>query len=82
MMWPYTEERPQPRWSVDVARDGWLRAVAVSSDGKLIATCGLDQRVRVWSADSGKRLHEFVGHGEDVFTVAFHSDNNSLVTGD
>ncbi|MDA1017760.1 MAG: hypothetical protein O3A00_25290 [Planctomycetota bacterium] len=80
--WSYADQQPQPRWTIDAAHDGWLRAVAVSSDGKLIATCGLDQRVRVWSADSGERLHEFVGHGEDVFTVAFHSDNNSLVTGD
>ena len=80
--WPYAEEKPQAKWTVDSAHDGWIRSVAVSPDGKLLATCGRDQVVRVWSADDGKRLHEFSGQGEDVLAVAFSADGKSVVSGD
>ena len=80
--WLYTEERPNPMWVVNEAHGGWIRAIAVSADGKLVATCGRDQTVRIWSADDGKRLHQFSGHVEDIFAVAFHSDGKSIVSGD
>jgi dipeptidyl aminopeptidase/acylaminoacyl peptidase len=79
---PYAEEQPRPKWTVADAHDGWIHALAISGDGKLLATCGSDRRVRVWSADDGRKLHEFAGHEADVLSIRFHPDGKSLVAGD
>jgi WD40 repeat protein len=79
--WAYGEEKPLAKWSVDNAHDGWIRDLAVSRDGNLVAACGMDRRVRVWSSTDGKRLHEFA-HSEDLFSVAMHPDGKSLIAGD
>lgn len=80
--WSYTKEKPKPIWKVEQAHDGWIREVAVSSDGRLLATCGRDQKVCVWSASDGRRLHELTGHGEDVLRVQFHPQTMKIVSGD
>jgi WD40 repeat protein len=80
--WSLADPEPTTLWSVADAHDGWIRAVATSPDGKLVATCGRDQAVRVWSAVDGAKRLELTGHGEDVFCLAFHPDGRSLVSGD
>ncbi len=80
--WEYAQENPQPIWKVDDAHNGWIRCVAVSADGKTLATCGMDQTVRLWSTQDGTKQQELVGHGEDVFRVLFHPDGKRLLSGD
>jgi WD40 repeat protein len=38
--------------------------------------------VRLWSAADGKPLHTFGDHKADVYSVSFHPDGKSLVSGD
>ncbi len=80
--WPYAEREAKPAWKVEKAHNGWIRDLAVSRDGKLLVTGGLDRVVRVWSATDGKLLHELVGHQEDVYSVAIHPDGAHVVSGD
>ncbi|MCE9608154.1 MAG: hypothetical protein K8U03_24990 [Planctomycetia bacterium] len=80
--WSYTAEGAKPAWNVKTAHDGWIRQLAVSPDGKQLATCGVDQKVCLWSTADGKKLGELLGHGEDVYSVAYHPDGKSLVSGD
>jgi WD40 repeat protein len=79
--WPYAEVAPEPRWVVEHAHDGWLRRIALSSDGTRAATCGSDRSVRVWSVADGARLVEF-RHDVDVMAVRFHPTENAVVAGD
>ncbi|MEO2089961.1 MAG: hypothetical protein ABGY75_10755 [Gemmataceae bacterium] len=79
--WDGAGDDPTPTRVVE-AHDGWVRAVAVSPDGKRVATCGNDQRVRVWSATDGKLLHQFDGHASHVYNVAFHPTEDRLVSAD
>ncbi|HEV3082421.1 MAG TPA: sigma-70 family RNA polymerase sigma factor, partial [Gemmataceae bacterium] len=44
--------------------DNWVRAVAVSPDGRQIATSSLDDTVRVWDTATGKQLFNLAGHGK------------------
>jgi WD40 repeat protein len=69
-------------WKVDNAHDGWVRQLAISPDGDLLASCGIDQKIRLWSTASGSKLHELDGHANDTYSVAFHPNGKSLVSGD
>jgi len=80
--WPYADKEPKPLWAVKEAHDGWIRRLAVSPNGKLLASCGRDQKVRLWSAENGQKQQELTGHGHDIFCVAFHPDGKSLLSGD
>ncbi len=79
--WSYSDEQPKPKWDIEQAHDGWLRDLAVSPDGKQLATCGRDHMLRIWDTATGKKLHELQSP-EDLFCVLWHKSGKSLVTGD
>ena len=72
---------PVVRWSVETGH-GTLRTVAVSGDGKQVATGGGDGVVRLWSVTDGSSIRELRGHTCPVFSTAFHPDGIHLLTGD
>lgn len=80
--WAHADREPNPIKTIRSAHDGWVRDLAVSGDGRLFATCGMDRKVRLWSAEDGRKIHELAEHNADVFAVAFHPDNRSLISGD
>ena len=80
--WAFDQLNPMPTWIQETAHDGWLLDMQVSPDGRTLATCGRDQVVRIWSADDGSLRHELTGHNQDVHCVRFHSDGQTLVSGD
>ena len=41
----------------------WVRAVAVSPDGRFLASSSLDNSVRLWDIASGKEIYKLPGHG-------------------
>lgn len=71
-----------PLWSVENACGSWLRDMAVSGDGRLVAVGGNEPVVRVYAVADGKLLHELRGHEHPVYSVAFSPDGASLVSGD
>lgn len=64
------------------AHQGWIRGVAVSADGTLLASCGNDALVRLWSLPEGKLLRTLVGHTCHVYRVGFHPSQPRLISGD
>lgn len=72
---------PTPQRTI-AAHRGWLRAAVVSPDGRLIATCGNDRLVKLWSADDLNLVRTFEGHESHVYNVAFHPSGRFLVSGD
>jgi RNA polymerase sigma factor (sigma-70 family) len=60
-----------------------LSALALSPDGKLLATRAGDDRVRLWESATGKELHVLRGEGElpGLWGFAFALDGKALVTG-
>lgn len=80
--WPYADEAPQPQWNAPDAHDGWIRQLALSSDGAVLASCGMDRRIRLWSTVDGKPIRDLPPQPDDVYSLAFHPDGKSLVSGD
>jgi WD40 repeat protein len=59
---------------------GGIWGMAVSPNGKMLATAGQDHFVRLLDAENFKVLHEFQ-HPADVNGVVFSIDNKKLLTG-
>ena len=59
----------------------WIRSLAFSPDGRLLATAGDDGRVRLWDWAEGQELQTLEGHGGTVFTVAFSANGTLLASG-
>jgi mono/diheme cytochrome c family protein len=57
-----------------------ILALAVSNDGKKIATGGTDRIVRVFDADSGKLEHAIENHADWILGVAFTPDAKAIAT--
>jgi WD40 repeat protein len=67
-------------WKVAAAHEGWLRQLALSTDGSQLASCGNDGKIRLWNVADGSRQQEFSA-GEDIFSLAYHPEGKFLVSG-
>ncbi len=61
--------------------NGPVTAVAISPDGRLAATGGRDQMVRLWSLPDGEPLAVLTEHRGPVNGVAFHPFSQRLASG-
>jgi WD40 repeat protein len=57
-----------------------VNSVALSPDGKLLATAGLGKTISVWDVVTGKEKSAFVAHQGGVYTVAFSPDGKSIAS--
>ena len=67
--------------------DGQARAhrfgvwgLAFSPDGKLLATAGYDQVIRLWETASRKLWRTLRGHRGDIYRLSFSSDGQRLIS--
>lgn len=63
----------------------YIRAVAISPDGQLLASCGGDKKIKIWQLGTGKPLFTLggwlSGHSRSVDTIAFSPDGRILASG-
>ena len=79
--WPFTEQAPKPQWTIEQAHQGWIRTLFATPDGNLLSA-GNDRIIKLWSGTDGRLLRTFEGHEHYVFSLAFHPDGRSFVSGD
>lgn len=58
-----------------------VRAVAISNDGKLIASAGADKLIILWDIKTEKQLISLRGHTGWIFGLAFSPDGHFLASG-
>jgi WD40 repeat protein len=88
LIWWDIETRKQVR--AVPAHSKWIRKLAISPDGKMIASTGDDMVCRLWDAASGGMLRELRGHQEQtphhfpsmLFVCTFSPDGRFLATAD
>lgn len=55
--------------------------LALSPDGKQVATAGGDKLIKVWDLATQKEIAKLEGHTSQVLAVAFNKDGKQLVSG-
>jgi len=65
----------------DIGTRDYVRSVAISPDGRLVACGFLYEGIKVWEVDSGVPLRSLRGHAASVNSIAFSPDSQSLVSG-
>jgi WD40 repeat protein len=59
----------------------WVYSVAISPDGRLLASGSQDKSVHLWSLPDGALLKTLVGHSRSVSSVAISPDGRVLASG-
>lgn len=71
-----------PGYRPDRQYNVWIRAMALSDDGRFAATSSLDDSVRLWDAATAKQVFQLPGHGRlgGNRTLEFTPDGTKLAS--
>lgn len=57
-----------------------IYAIAISENGKFVATGSYDRQIIVWNAKTGSKLRELKGHNGAIYDLDFSADGKLLVS--
>jgi WD40 repeat protein len=60
---------------------GYVMGVAITRDGKRVASVSGDHTVRLWDSETGKEVRRFRGNKEEMQVVTFSPDGKRLLCG-
>ncbi|MBW4657861.1 MAG: caspase family protein [Drouetiella hepatica Uher 2000/2452] len=58
-----------------------IHAIAISPDGKTLATGSADKTIKLWDLQTGELLQTLVGHAGVIWSLAFHPNGQILTSG-
>lgn len=61
--------------------DFGVTAIALSPDGKKVASGSSDGAVKLWNIDTGKVIKTWTGHIKEVRSVSWSSDGGRVLSG-
>src|SRR5882724_186685 len=72
---PPTPTMGQQPLVIQSGHSSTVSSIALSHDGKLLLTGGVDRVVQLWDVRSGRVIRSFVGHSGSVTSVAVSPDD-------
>lgn len=63
-----------------MGHQGTVWTVAISRDGKHIASAGEDKTIRIWDAVTGNMLRSLSGHKRNIWAVRFNPEGSKLAS--
>ncbi len=79
--WYFLEQLRRDEQPALKGHAGDVFTVLYSPDGKLLASCGKDQTVRLWNASDRRLMDTLRGHTKEVNIIAFSRDGSLLASG-
>ncbi len=61
--------------------EGAIKSVAISPDGKTLASGSGDKTIKIWNLTTGQVIRTLKGHSESVYSVAISPDGKTLASG-
>ncbi len=58
-----------------------VSTVAISPDGKCLASGSFDDTIKLWNLETGELLHTLTKHLQPVLAIAFSPDGQTLISG-
>ncbi len=58
-----------------------IRDIALSPDGKYVASASNDTTVHIWETDKGERIFTYEGHKDEVSSVTWSPDGKRIASG-
>ena len=66
---------------VFIGHQGSITSLAMSPDGRYLASAGEDLAINLWDLGSGKRIKKMTGHTASIYSLAFSNESSVLVSG-
>ena len=67
--------------SFDFGHSDWVRSLAWSPDGQILASGSRDTTIQLWDTASGRLYHTFSSHSDEVYGLAWSPDGQKLASG-
>jgi WD40 repeat protein len=64
-----------------IEHTGAISSLAISPDGRLLATASMDRSLRLWDLTARQAVADFQGHLAEVWATAFSADGQTLISG-
>ena len=61
------------------AHDDYILKCQISPNGKFLATCSADKKIKIYDLRCKRLIQNYDAHGESITKINFHPKNNYLI---